>query len=129
MSPGAKLKSWFSVRRWPWQTAVREDYERLALRVLGFVPELELALREARIGPHVRRMVFSHPVFETEGLVNDLEGTCPTLSFRVKDCEIITHQGTSFIPACADLKSGDVVKVYGVVQSKGNVRATFVQKH
>jgi hypothetical protein len=33
------------------------DYDKLALRVAGFVPELELALREDRLGPHMRRLV------------------------------------------------------------------------
>jgi hypothetical protein len=34
------------------------DYNKLALRVVGFVPELELALREDRLGPHMRRLAF-----------------------------------------------------------------------
>jgi hypothetical protein len=34
------------------------DYDKLALRVAGIVPELELALREDRLGPHMRRLVF-----------------------------------------------------------------------
>lgn len=47
----------FSVWCWPRQSPTQGDYDRLALRVAGLVPELELALREGRTGPHMRRVI------------------------------------------------------------------------
>lgn len=47
---------WFSVRHNPFRTPVQSDYEKLAIRVAGFQHELELALREGRLGPHMRRV-------------------------------------------------------------------------
>jgi hypothetical protein len=41
---------------------VQADYDKLVLRVAGFLPELELALREGNLGPHMRRIVIPHPV-------------------------------------------------------------------
>ena len=52
---------WFSVWHWPGQSPVESDYVELALRVAGLVPELELALRESRVGPHLRRIVIDYP--------------------------------------------------------------------
>ncbi len=127
MTPGARVRTYFSKRHWPWQTRVQSDYEQLVLHVVGFVPELELALREGRLGPHVRRITVPSLVFEGEGPVDDLRGTCPTLSFRVNGFDIAAHAGTSFSPPCSQLKSGDYVKVYGVRQPKRAVRATIVQ--
>lgn len=49
--------TWFSVRKWPWQSPVQGDYDKLAERVAGFVPELEMALLESRLGPHMRHVV------------------------------------------------------------------------
>lgn len=48
-------KKWFFVSRWRHQSLVQGDYEKLALRVAGFLPEIELALREGKLGPHVWR--------------------------------------------------------------------------
>lgn len=49
------LWGWFSARH------LESDCEKLALRVAGLVPELEFALREGRVGPHMRRVVINHP--------------------------------------------------------------------
>jgi hypothetical protein len=38
------------------RSPVQADYEKLALRVAGLLPELELALREGKLGPHMRRL-------------------------------------------------------------------------
>jgi hypothetical protein len=45
---------WFSVWHWPGQSPVESDYEELALRVAGLVPELELvsAARGSRRAAH-----------------------------------------------------------------------------
>ena len=55
------LGAWFSVWYAPWQTPASTDYERLALRVAGYQPEIEVALRGGRLGPHLRKVVISHP--------------------------------------------------------------------
>jgi hypothetical protein len=45
---------WFSVWHWPLLSPLRADYDNLALRVVEILPELELALREGTLGPHMR---------------------------------------------------------------------------
>jgi len=55
---------WFSVWHWPGQSLSKADYDKLAVRVAGFVPELELALREGQLGPHMRRVVIPHPAIK-----------------------------------------------------------------
>ena len=57
---------WFSVRHWPFQSPVQNDYEKLALRVASYAPELELALREGKLGPHMRRMLLPYYVPNTD---------------------------------------------------------------
>ena len=128
MTPGARVATYFSVRYWPWQAPVAADYDSLVLRVVGFLPELEAALREDRAGPHTRRIALPSLVFEGEGSMDDVRGTCPTLSFRVNGHAIVTHSGTFFSPTCPELGEGDTVKVYGVIPRKEPVRATLVQK-
>ena len=53
---------WFSVRLSPFRTPGQSDYEKLAVRVAGFEQELELALREGRLGPHMRRVFLPYYV-------------------------------------------------------------------
>jgi len=53
---------WFSLWFWRFRSPSRADYDKLALRVADLVPELESALREGKLGPHIRRIVFPHPV-------------------------------------------------------------------
>jgi hypothetical protein len=48
----------FSLFLWRLRTPRQSDYERLALRVAGYLPEVELALREGKLGPHMRKIVF-----------------------------------------------------------------------
>jgi len=52
-----RWRIWFSVWRWPGRSPSQQDYDKLALRVAGFLPELEAALREGRVGPHVRKVM------------------------------------------------------------------------
>ncbi len=59
------LGAWFSVWNWPWRSPTPADYDTLALRVAGYVPELEWALREGRLGRHVRRVVIPRPPIPT----------------------------------------------------------------
>jgi hypothetical protein len=51
----------FFVWHWPYQSTSLCNYEKLAQRVAGLTPELELALREGRLGPHVRRFEIRRP--------------------------------------------------------------------
>jgi hypothetical protein len=47
---------WFSLwLRWL-GSPKQADYDKLALRVAGLVPEIELALSEDKLGPHMRRV-------------------------------------------------------------------------
>jgi hypothetical protein len=56
MYASARWRRWFSLRFWRFRTPVQSDYDRLALRVATFLPEVELALREDKLGPHVRKI-------------------------------------------------------------------------
>jgi hypothetical protein len=47
---------------WLYRSPVEGDYEKRALRVAGVVPELELALREGQMGPHMRQVMISRHV-------------------------------------------------------------------
>ncbi len=66
--------------------------------------------------------------FEIEGSVGGLKGTCPTVTFGVNGFNIATTASTTFVPACGDLKSGNKVKVRGITQADGSVRATSVTR-
>ena len=46
--------SWFTARTWPRQSAPA-DYDKLAIRVAGYLPELQLAFEQDHLGPHLRR--------------------------------------------------------------------------
>jgi len=62
MSASRWRKAWFSVWHWPHQSVTERNYERVALQAASLVPEVELALREGRLGPHMRRVVIPRPV-------------------------------------------------------------------
>jgi hypothetical protein len=49
---------WFSLWRWPFRSPTQDDYDKLSLRAVAILPELELALREGKSGPHIRRLEF-----------------------------------------------------------------------
>ncbi len=51
-----RWRTWFSVRHRLYRPRTQSDYDKLALRVAGLVPELELALRAGKLGPHMRRV-------------------------------------------------------------------------
>lgn len=63
-----RWRIWFSLRFWSLRSPVKDDYDELALRVAGLVPELELALREGKLGPHMRQVVIPRraPVSATD---------------------------------------------------------------
>lgn len=50
------LGEWFSLWPLPGLLTGQNDYDRLVLRVVEIVPEVEMALREGKLGPHVRRV-------------------------------------------------------------------------
>jgi uncharacterized protein DUF5666 len=66
--------------------------------------------------------------FEIEGSVGGLKGSCPAVTFGVNGFNVATTSATTFTPACGDLKNGNKVKVRGVVQGDGSVRATSVTR-
>lgn len=57
MYASPRWRTWFSIWLWRFRTPVQSDYEKLGLRVAGFLPEVELALCEGKLGPHMRRIV------------------------------------------------------------------------
>jgi hypothetical protein len=66
--------------------------------------------------------------FEIEGRVGGLHGTCPTVTFGVNGFSIATTASTTFTPACGELRNGDRVRVRGVVQADGGVRAGSIER-
>ncbi len=52
------IGTWFSVWHLPWRAPNRNDYEVTALRAAGIVPEIDIALRESKLGPHIRKVAF-----------------------------------------------------------------------
>ena len=67
-------------------------------------------------------------LFEIQGSMGGLKGTCPAVTFGVNGFNIVADAATAFTPACSSFKSGDKVTVKGVVQSGGTVKATSVTK-
>lgn len=53
----SRWRIWFSLWSWPFRIPVQSDYDKLALRAAAFLPEIELALREGKVGPHVRKVI------------------------------------------------------------------------
>ena len=53
------LGEWFSLALWRWRKPTRAAYEGLALRVIPLIDEVDAALREDNVGPHVRRVAFT----------------------------------------------------------------------
>jgi len=51
------LGEWFSVWHWPFRALTKGDYDKLAMKAVGILPELESALRAGELGPHMRRLV------------------------------------------------------------------------
>ena len=49
------LGEWFSVWHWPLQSPAA-NYDKLAKRVARILPEVDFALREGKLGPHMRRL-------------------------------------------------------------------------
>jgi len=56
-----RWRIWFSGRRLLYRSSTQGDYDKLAIKVAGLVPELDLALREGKLGPHMRRVMIARP--------------------------------------------------------------------
>jgi len=68
-------------------------------------------------------------LFEIEGSMGGRQGVCPTITFGVSGFSIVTEAVTTvFTPACAQFSNGQKVRVEGVVQANGSVKATSVDK-
>src|SRR5215475_5784822 len=56
MYASSRWRVWFSLLFWRLRTPIQSDYDRLALRVAGLLPEIEVALSAGKSGPHIRRI-------------------------------------------------------------------------
>ena len=53
--------AYFSIKPWQKRASSQEDYDALAQWVASLIPEVELALRDGKCGPHVRLVKINHP--------------------------------------------------------------------
>jgi hypothetical protein len=69
MYASRRWRRWFCLWLWRFRTPLQSDYDKLALRISGFLPEVELALREGKLGPHMRRVAIHRrpPVLTPQG--------------------------------------------------------------
>ena len=67
-------------------------------------------------------------VFEIEGSMGGMKGTCPALTFGVNGFSIVTGAATVFTPSCTELKNGNKVRVRGTTLADGTVQATEVTR-
>lgn len=67
-------------------------------------------------------------LYEVEGKVWELDGTCPALTFMVKDKHILTDGATYFKRStCLDLHDDAKVEVKGIRQADGSILAVEVR--
>ena len=65
---------------------------------------------------------------EAEGTASSISGSCPAVTFRVKDVTFYTSAATKFDDGkCADLKTGVSVEVKGRREADGRVHADEVE--
>jgi len=57
MYASPRWRTWFFLWFWRFRTPAQSDYDKLARRVMDFLPEVDLALREGKLGPHMRRVM------------------------------------------------------------------------
>jgi hypothetical protein len=67
-------------------------------------------------------------LFEIEGTLGGLKGTCPTIEFGVNGYTVFTNAATTFQSPCGDLRNGDKVQVKGTKQADGRVLASEVKE-
>jgi hypothetical protein len=58
MYASPRWRRWFSLPFWRFRTPTETDYDDLARRVATMLPEVELALLQGKLGPHVRKITF-----------------------------------------------------------------------
>lgn len=64
---------------------------------------------------------------EIEGVIAQVAGACPNVTFTIAGKRIATEKSTRFDDgSCADLANGKKVEIDGVAQSDGSLRATEV---
>jgi len=60
--------------------------------------------------------------------VDNVEGSCPALSFELRGYDVTTTSATEFSRGpCKDLKDGKDVNLWGEIQADGSVRATRIE--
>jgi hypothetical protein len=64
---------------------------------------------------------------ELKGLVSNLTGTCPTLTFTVAGTRVVTNSATKFDDPCQQIANGRRVEVNGTRQTDGSIVATKVE--
>ena len=64
---------------------------------------------------------------EFKGLVSNLTGTCPTLTFTVAGTRVVTNGATKFDDPCQQIANGRRVEVKGTRQTDGSIVATKVE--
>jgi hypothetical protein len=65
---------------------------------------------------------------EVEGTVSQLDGTCPSVSFKVKGTVVSTSGTTTFTGVtCAAIANGTKVEVEGTLQPNGSIAAASVE--
>jgi hypothetical protein len=67
---------------------------------------------------------------QIEGVVAELNGSCPSLTFRIAGRLVHTHGGTLFTNgACPSLRNGRTVTVKGTLMSDDTIRADEIARH
>jgi hypothetical protein len=65
---------------------------------------------------------------EVTGAVSGLTGTCPALTFTVRNTRVTTNGTTFFDDGCADVQNGTTVEVKGVRESGNAIVAVKVER-
>ena len=65
---------------------------------------------------------------ELSGKVDDVDGSCPSLRFELRDRDVFTTSATEFSKGpCKDLRDGKDINLWGEIQANGSVRATRIE--
>ena len=62
-----------------------------------------------------------------EGLVSNLAGTCPALTFTVQSTKVVTNNSTKFEDPCLRIANGRRAEVEGTRQTDGSIVATEIE--
>lgn len=61
MYASPRWRRWFSLHFWRLRAPAQSNYDKLALQVAGYLTEVDRALREGRLGPHMRKVIIPLP--------------------------------------------------------------------